>query len=559
MKRMLIERRTLLWVILFLGFTACIYAPFELYALNTEDLWFSLKQFWFIPLACGLTAILVAEAIGMLLKGKILRIYEGLLFGFGISVYIQGNFLNLKLGTMTGVEIDWSQYYGRLLINLMIWILLIGVAIFFSLQNKRQIRKVMAGISLFLTSVQLVTLVILLAPCIGENKSSECGYPTDKNLTTLSKENNILIFVLDKYDNDFFKVALEEVPELEEELDGFTWFTNYAGGYANTRFAIPFMLSGNYCLQGNPYAWRDSSCEEVVYWDELLKNGYEMSVYAETEMVPARVEKNSINYEKTDFKVANHKMFTVVLYRFVMCKYFPDIVKPFVWLNGYEFSDRRKLDSEYNDWSPRNLALVDYLNKEGVNSEAERAQFKFIHISGVHEPFDIDEYGNRIEGQSDELSCIKGSIRLVQRYMREIEELGIYDNSAIIITADHGTWSSQPTNPVFLVKPFNARGRLQTNNAPVSQIDLGPTILDLAGLKEESKHYGISVFDVKDGDERERYYYKNVEMSKDLKGNTQEKLIEYQADSEGIEPENFHLTGVEYDTNGQRISGEKGE
>ena len=96
-------------MVLFLGFTSCIFAPLELYALNRSELWFELSDIWYIPLACGTAAMAVGSAFEMLLNDKLLRIYQGILFGFGLCIYIQGNFLSLKLGAMSGETIAWGN------------------------------------------------------------------------------------------------------------------------------------------------------------------------------------------------------------------------------------------------------------------------------------------------------------------------------------------------------------------------------------------------------------------------------------------------------------------
>ena len=58
MRQRIADRKALFFSIFFTGFISCIYAPFELYALNTQDLWFTLTNFWYIPLACGAFAMM---------------------------------------------------------------------------------------------------------------------------------------------------------------------------------------------------------------------------------------------------------------------------------------------------------------------------------------------------------------------------------------------------------------------------------------------------------------------------------------------------------------------
>lgn len=64
------EKRFLLSIILFLGFTFCIYAPYELYLTNRNEFWFTWSMFWWMPLLVGISLMILAMLIGMLLKGK---------------------------------------------------------------------------------------------------------------------------------------------------------------------------------------------------------------------------------------------------------------------------------------------------------------------------------------------------------------------------------------------------------------------------------------------------------------------------------------------------------
>lgn len=560
MRQRIADRKTLFCAIFFLGFISCIYAPFELYAVNTQDLWFTLKDFWYIPLACGAFAMIAASILGLLFSGTLLNIYTGVIFGAGISLYVQGNFLNLKVGEMTGSNIDWTQYRGRMILNLILWLLIICIITALCIagnQMKKQkiVSKTISVVSLFMTAMLLVTLAVLIVPCLrtDSEKRPEEGYPTNKDLLSLSDNDNVLVFVLDTYDINYFKQALEEAPEFEEQLDGFVWFDNFSGCYPLTTWAVPFMLSGNYCKQGDPFAQVAINSEQRLYLDELAENGYELSLYTQHNLIPERAREKAINFVDADCIISDRKAFTVSLYSLVICKYFPDICKPAAWLSPNAFEARRRLDSEHRIYATDNLLLADCLDQQDVTANADHPQFKFIHIEGTHLPSNIDEWGHRTEDASliEEIP-FKGSLRLVLRYMDEMKALNVYDDSTIIVTADHGINSKDGdfhdtfSCPVFLVKPRGARGPLTVNHTPSSQSDLGATILDLAGVDTNLNSYGVSVFDENGEREKKRYYYKVVASGSSAAGETLYTLTEYEVSPDGISPDSFHPTGVTY-------------
>lgn len=70
MKKVLADRKLLLSVSLFLAFSLCIYAPYELYLTNINEFWFSLSMFWWMPVLVGAGVMLIVFLIGIMLKNK---------------------------------------------------------------------------------------------------------------------------------------------------------------------------------------------------------------------------------------------------------------------------------------------------------------------------------------------------------------------------------------------------------------------------------------------------------------------------------------------------------
>ena len=96
------------------------------------------------------------------------------------------------------------------------------------------------------------------------------------------------------------------------------------------------------------------------------------------------------------------------------------------------------------------------------------------------------------------------ALRVVEYLLDRLREVDLYDRSAIVVTADHGTtlfprdhnplaeiWSPAGVSlhavelfatPLLLLKPLGSQGPLQTSHAPTAITDLPATLLDLAGL-----------------------------------------------------------------------------
>jgi len=561
MLKKILKNKTLLCIILFLGFTSCIYAPYELYLINRDEFWFQLSLFWWIPLLVGAGAMLLAICIGMFLKGKLLRLYEVSLFSIGICMYIQGNFLNLDVGVMNGAEVDWSQHYGRFLIDGIVLLAIFTGLLIIAWKKRLFFKKAAGYISLFMMLMQLVTLIVLLIPVIfpEEADDSSTNFASDKGLYEVGDDSNIIVFVLDMYDDEYFKEILASEPEIKKELDGFTYFSNFTGSYSTTSYALAHLSTGKYCYnESELLSWVRSVSEERQYMDELVDDGYEMYLYSSTMgCISQRFVKMSKNYINAPLKISNKLHFTYDLYQLVMLKYFPDFVKPILWMTGTEFDYWKSVDSQYNPYSVDNLVFKSGLEEKGISINEDAKQFKFIHLNGSHYPYEIDENAKRVEPDSvSAVQCARGALRIVQEYLYELKKSGNYDNSAIIITADHGYyWDGVLTNPVFLVKPKGALGELVMNEAPVCQGDFAPTVLELAGLNENHE-YGESAFEIPQNSQRERYFYQYYLQERSTAGEVF-RLIEYKIGSESNDPSEYELTDVEYTVDGEKIQHSK--
>lgn len=61
----------------------------------------------------------------------------------------------------------------------------------------------------------------------------------------MSGEQNFVIFMLDAADSREFSYLLEQNPEYRDIFADFTYYENTVGAYSCTRYAVPYILSGN--------------------------------------------------------------------------------------------------------------------------------------------------------------------------------------------------------------------------------------------------------------------------------------------------------------------------
>ena len=551
------ERLTLFLAVLFPVYMFFLHAPFEMYLTNTENFWFKLSDFgWSIVYTFGLI-FGVLLLIGFFLPKKLRDIYSVIGFAGGLCVYIQGNFINTDLGRLTGNEIIWDDYKTKFIINLIIWgtIIVLALVLYFIFKDKTV--KIISFIGTFVLLIQMVTLGTLFinynGPKVVDDSSNFEYAVTDKDLYTVSKDQNVIVMLLDMFDNEFMNRVIEENPKTKETFKDFTFFDNAVGSYSTTCYCVANLLTGN-TVNNQGSDFNDSvevSYENTKMFDELLDNDYLLDIYIADGYIPNELRKNSNNYETTQVQVYDYSRLTKMLYRLVGCRFAPDYFKQYYWMNGTEFSDLKTLkDSDYNPYSDDNLNFYNGLVENGLNV-TDGKRFKFIHLIGTHHPYKINSKLEAIPATSSSdqvIDTAQGVLKIVSTYIDELKSNGVYDNSTIVLIADHGYYEPGVlTNPLVMIKRPNTDMPFTVSQAPVSHYDLHATIMSSINLNNDGK-YGKSMFDISPEENRERifYQYNLTEFSVDAKF----RLIEWTVGSSNNDRKNFRLTGYEYDEHG---------
>ena len=98
---------------------------------------------------------------------------------------------------------------------------------------------------------------------------------------------------------------------------------------------------------------------------------------------------------------------------------------------------------------------------------------------------------NEITTQYDQ---VKGLWKIVGEYLRELKDLDVYDDSIIVIMADHGINQTLARSPLLLFKGYKQRGIIIESKTPVSFKNLHASIL--AAMGENPNKLGIPFFEV---------------------------------------------------------------
>lgn len=498
-----------------------ILGPLEIYAGNQAELTFPYYHF-FIPL----TAIAIATAaIGgfaiTLLETKLRNIICVGIVSVALISWVQAMFLNTVIFDVNGHSIEWSNYSGLTKINLAVWALVVVAlhVIYVILTEKYKFNGVTLWISAPLVMIQLVAVISLLITT-NPNPDSQWIFEGSDELK-IGKEKNVIVFILDAFGQISLENAIEKDPDMIESLHDFTMYTDVNSTYSGTFPSVTYMFSGVHVPNENGFdvdEWLDDVCASDEYngfFEAVHSQGYKISYYNfDTELFGkySNVEGRFDNVASIVSKVKYERLIYIIL-KMSCYRYAPYIVKPLLETDTAEFFGGSIFYSDKWNWPlGRNCEVYNGLLNEGLSFSENDKEIKVIHTLGLHQPYTTDRNCREIEKGNIE-DNIYGIKLMIDEYLEQLKALEKYDDSTIVITADHGGGASKDDiSPILLVKrPNETHEQVVYSDIPVDSKDFRPSVLESIGYDEYSK-FGTSIFENKGG-ARTRIYNKKLDTN----------------------------------------------
>lgn len=476
-----------------------------------------------------------------LMTSNVKKIFSVVLFG--VLGLVVANYM--VFGTHTGVMsamlvFEEPMLFSRKeqLFNLGIiaalFLLLIVLAI-----KKTKLSKVM---------VQIVALC-MVAMCVMNTRTVQAEMKeyernqadlAGEGIFTLSKEgNNVIVFMIDRAISGYIPYMFEECPELQETFAGFTYYPNTLSFGMFTNFATPALFGGYEYTPTKINARADETlCEKQ---NEALRvmpaifseNGYkvtvcdppyagyswnaDLSIYDEYEGVDAYITEGAYAHKKSQFtKASNSKQQESNFKYYSLMKTMPLICRTRMYQDGNYFTTTSNEDSDYVvstpfiNWYTALISLEEMTKIEDGNDNT----FLMIQNSTTHEPIilqtpeftpangiDVEEEFNKqpvreIDGHvlvtdtQERLAHYEvnvATMKAIGVWIEYLKEMGVYDNTRIILVSDHGRGLHQfdymmlengedveRFNPVLMVKDFGDR-EYKVSNEFMTNADV-PTI-----------------------------------------------------------------------------------
>ena len=526
---------TLLLCAVALGFTAFVFAPIEQYMLNQREMWFNLGDIVPASLLCFLLLTALLVGVGLLLPLKARRVFAAVVLGLTLCLYLQGNFLNPDYGELDGRAVRWENYTVYAVLDTLFWIAVpVGLAVF-AAKKGRLFRTVGRALAAVLIAVQAITLATVLLTHPIENMRGD-WIVSDKEQFTLGDETNTVMFVVDACDTTYLPRIQQEDPDALDELDGFTYFSDYAGAYSKTKMGLPYTLTQVWYENDQTIEdYIDGCYADVPLYADLAAAGWDVRLYTAETYMSERMIGRADNVLRANLTVGSTPKLFAKMMEFVGFRYAPHLLKPSLVFYSGEFGFYKASDGEYQPYFKDNFLYREKFEAEGLSLKNGKS-FVVYHINGSHLPCNMDENGVNV-GNWNTTACeqTKGVLRtILGPYLRQMKELGVYDSANIVITADHGRFDEGPSSPILLIKPAGAHGPIAENAAMASVSDLHATLKKLCGIPTEEE----GVFDLSaEADRVRRYLYYPTTRSN---GGTLPPLTEYHVER----GQQFAPTGV---------------
>lgn len=424
------------------------------------------------------------------------KFFSRILFALTLAGYLQNMFLNGYMVQMDGTVQTWSA--GLRFANSVIWLVIIAGILTAGARLRGKADKIYKMVCIYIGLIQIVSLGVLIVTSediakVQDTYGAGRVQLTSDGIFELACADNVVVFILDWYDEQILEQILQEDSDFLAPLDGFTCYTNASSLYAYTSMAIPYLLTGvewEYDMSWREYRLYAYANSNV--FADMEDMGYHMEIYTDAEYLTDDALQKVSNSDSVKYKL------NIPDQLYVMTKTAKYQMAPFAVKNNYWYTaedlasfaaeDERvyAVNSEQDD-----IDFQKRLVSTGLRTDDREKLFKLIHMHGAHPPFGIDESSEK-PYNAPMLAQAKNSMEIVYEYIRQMKEIGIYDTSTIIITADHGeNYLYDPvgreelvklclentSSPVLLVKHPRQNGDINYSDTPVSQKEVVAEIM----------------------------------------------------------------------------------
>ncbi len=450
----------------------------------------------------------------------------------------------------------------QILINFTVVISTIVIIIFFNHKTPKLLNSI--------CTILLASLLVLSSKNIFAINSAFKNMKEPEVITKvepvfhLSKTGkNVIIFMQDRLISTLIPEILENTPDLENRLDGFTFFPNTVsfgyltmigtpgifGGYDYTPYEINLQtgktmqqkhneacLSLPVLFHNNDYNVTVADLPYENYLEQPVTNMY--TGYEFINRVTTHGTYSDVWYKRNNLKQSPFVSFKIkrnFIY-FGFFKMVSPVLRQFIYHKKYWQSyERYREISRFID----NYAEIDFL-PELFDTNSEKNTFHLLDNEATHEPIllqapdfipaeEVTEFDAGPHAKTEQYSAMKGILLRYTDFIDYLKQQGVYDNTRIIIVSDHGggiksnLFDINPSENIpflkelvtasILFKDFNSTGSLKIDNTFMTNADT-PSLATDNLLQDAKNPFTGNVLKVKDKENYIKIVYAPAESTR---------------------------------------------
>lgn len=525
-------------------FTFIVFGSLDLFVSNKNVLPFVFADIVGPIFLTGLMAFLGMTLILSLFKGKVFNWFISLTTGLLLTAYIQGNFLNMDFGQLTGDKIPWQNMTRHMLLNTFAWLLLSSLPFIIGYFSSLLWKGFSFILPILLILVQLVSLSVGIASTGALKEKKSDLYLSRAGMYEVSTKENIIVLILDRLDEMYINDIVKHDPAYFDDLDGFTRYTNNINAYCRTYPSVVNMLTGFVTFYDVPAKdFMEKAYKESNFLRDLRNQGYSTKLYMENRYTYAgeeQIKDLADNVIEGSTRLKSKESLAMFL-RLSAFKYAPHAMKPSFWMSTSDFSNLTDDKREIPPYTTDDHLYFKNLKEERLSLQKKKSNFIFIHLNGAHAPYNMNEFAQEVPSQETSVrQQTMGAFTVVREFLKQMKELGIYEDANIIITGDHGKSTDirlldRPVLTGLFVKRKGESGPLKSSNKPVNADNFRGSVMKMAGVK--SAEYSPAYWEVAENSMAARKYYYRVDIRE---GERRSFLEEFEVIGDAKDFSNWH-------------------
>lgn len=484
--------------VLLLVFVVTVQIPIEIYLNNAHEFLIPLKELAYKLIPAFGIGCLVFFLPAVVPNRTFREGYFAILAMLALLMWFTAHFMFGSYGAFDARGLSIDKFSIRAVIEVIVWVTAFsGVFIF----RKKVHRILLQAVSGVLIMVVALTGYQITHYTLYKNKNVNTEQNHDPHMTeeflTFSKRGNIIHIVLDEQQSTVVEMLMASDPAFNQHLKGFTYFPNTVANYRSTVMAVPAMLTGQvYKNDSDKRTFLPQVLSHNAFTMALENAHYKTYIYSWGMYCNKAKIKNCIPHAEI-----SSDLNAMVLLDYSMFKVLPDMIKPAIYNNDRWFLQRNFNSNYTSSKSGLSHLAFKYFNEHLIVKDTAPT-YKFFHSMITHSPtiFYADcglrpmrTNHNHLSERAEQSTC---AFKHVFTLLDKLKQAGIYDNTMIIISSDHGAsvlTEAQQKNlkhqntvkssyypralATLLIKPFHATEPLRVSNAPVSLNDIPNTIL----------------------------------------------------------------------------------